>query len=132
MWPVSKNDKSVKPTENDPEVMHRGSLVDPNLPIERSPDKQWPLHSVDETLTQRGSKYGDYGQMCSVIQGLKKVMQESPNWEHLPPEQKEALELIATKQGRILTGDFNEPDNYHDIEGYARLAKNSIKVKAAE
>lgn len=100
--------------------------VIPGLAVEREPDKHWPLHGEDlsKTLHDRGSKYGDYGIMSALIQVIKSLMQSSPNWDRLPPQHKEALDLIATKQGRILCGDFLEADHWRDIAGYATLGED--------
>ena len=50
-------------------------------------------------------------------------MQDSPNWEKLDDDQREALEMTAHKIGRILNGDPNYADSWHDIIGYTRLVE---------
>ena len=61
--------------------------------------------------------------MSFTVQRLKEVMRGSGEWERLPPAMKESLDLIATKIGRVLHGDFNAKDTWHDIAGYATLAE---------
>jgi hypothetical protein len=38
----------------------------------------------------------------------------------------EALDMIAVKISRILTGDPNYSDNWHDIQGFAKLVENRL------
>ena len=85
------------------------------------------MESVSETLAQRGSRYGDFASHAQITQGLKKTMRESPNWEKLDPAKKEALEMIAHKIGRILNGDPEYADSWHDIAGYAILIEENLE-----
>jgi hypothetical protein len=48
-------------------------------------------------------------------------MSAGKNWDVLKDTQREALELIAMKIARILSGDHNYRDHWDDIEGYAEL-----------
>jgi hypothetical protein len=54
-------------------------------------------------------------------------MMDSPNWTALSDDKKEALETIAVKMGRILNGDPEYADSWHDIAGYAKLVEDSLK-----
>ena len=80
------------------------------------------MADLDGTLQERGKTYGDYHIMSHEIQLIKGIMHESANWYDLSPGQQEALEMIATKLGRILVGDPDVKDSWMDIAGYARLA----------
>lgn len=86
--------------------------------------------SVEATLAQRGSRYGDFTDHAKVCQELKETMVKPTapgrGWEHLSPVQKQALEVIADKIARILTGDPNYDDNWHDIQGYAKLVEDRL------
>lgn len=83
-------------------------------------------NDVEETLADRGKEYGDYKEMCAIIQRLKRAMHQSLNWESLTHTQTEALEMCATKIGRILTGNPNNPDSWKDIAGYATKAYETL------
>ena len=48
------------------------------------------------------------------------------NWAKLDPDQREALEMIAHKMARILNGDQDHLDSWHDIQGYARLVEQRL------
>ncbi len=80
--------------------------------------------SVDETLTERGSRYGDFSTHAVIAQDLKDVMRECESFARLSADKKQALEVIADKIARILNGDPEYRDNWHDIAGYAKLAED--------
>ena len=77
--------------------------------------------NVNTTLEERGSRYGRFEDLAKITQELKGVMYAHIGWEKLSPAQREALEMIAHKIGRILNGDPNYADSWHDIAGYASL-----------
>lgn len=92
--------------------------------------------SVAATLAQRGSRYGDFTDHARLCQALMLEMQEfkpegTPaggltKWEKLSPVQRQALTVIADKIARILSGDPNYDDNWHDIQGYAKLVEDRL------
>lgn len=84
---------------------------------------------IDETLKDRGNRYGDFKGHARITQGLKEVMSDSPNWPDLSDDKKEALEMVAHKIGRILNGDPEYHDSWHDIVGYAKLVADELEVK---
>ena len=81
------------------------------------------LVGVDATLAERGTRYGTFTGHAKITQNIKRAMQDSPNWEKLDDDQREALEMTAHKIGRILNGDPNYSDSWHDIIGYTRLVE---------
>lgn len=95
--------------------------------------------SIENTLAERGNRYGDFTDHARLCQDLKDVMttfavvQNTPNsvsvhfpWGELPATHKQALEVIADKIARILSGDPNYADNWHDIQGYAKLVEDRL------
>lgn len=82
--------------------------------------------SIDQTLAERGTRYGDFNEHARITQNIKSAMRDSPNWSKLSPAQKEALEMNAHKVGRILNGDPNYVDSWHDIVGYTRLVETEL------
>lgn len=82
---------------------------------------------IDRTLQERGSQYGKFVDHASVTQSLKSAMKSSPKWEILQTDQREALEMIAHKIGRILCGNPNFHDSWHDIVGYAKLVADRLE-----
>jgi len=81
---------------------------------------------IDDTLTERGKRYGDFAGHARITQNLKRAMQDSHNWEGLSDDKKEALEMVAHKIGRILNGDPEYADSWHDIIGYTRLVEVTL------
>lgn len=82
--------------------------------------------SVEDTLAQRGSRYGDFTDHAKICQDLKRTMYATAGWEKLSDVQKQALEVMADKFARILSGDPNYDDNWHDIQGYAKLVEDRL------
>jgi hypothetical protein len=87
---------------------------------------------IDETLAERGNRYGSFTGHAAVTQRLKTTMVGSDKWHLLAPDQKEALEMIAHKIGRILNGDPNYHDSWHDIVGYAKLVADRLVLEGIE
>lgn len=83
--------------------------------------------NIDKTLKERGDRYGEFTTQASISQALKWQMHQTDNWSSLTSDQKEALEMIANKIGRILNGDPNYHDNWHDIVGYAKLVADRLE-----
>lgn len=72
--------------------------------------------------------HGVYRDTAEMSQNLKNVMGVGKNWESLNNSQREALEMIAVKIARILSGDVNYRDHWDDIEGYAELGGDNSKT----
>lgn len=84
---------------------------------------------VDATLIERGSRYGKFIDHATTTWGIKRAMTAGKNWAQLAPDQLEALDMIAHKIGRILEGDPNYADSWHDIAGYAKLIDDRLNGK---
>jgi hypothetical protein len=48
-------------------------------------------------------------------------------FERLMDDQRETLDMIAHKIGRILAGDPNVEDHWKDIAGYATLSADRVR-----
>jgi hypothetical protein len=84
-------------------------------------------HGIDDTLNERGSRYGEFGEHARITQSLKAAMVDSPKWKELTPAMKESLEMIQHKIGRILNGDPTYKDSWTDVIGYARLVEKNLR-----
>ena len=97
------------------------------------------MASTEETLKERGERYGKFSSHAEITQNLKLAMLEG---RHMAPEttervtsrvakmqhdQVECLEMIAHKIGRILNGDPNYGDSWRDIAGYATLVADRLE-----
>lgn len=84
------------------------------------------MNNINDTLTEREKRYGDFCGHAHITQTIKDVMKCDIGWNDLNDSQKEALEMIAHKIGRIINGDPNYADSWHDIAGYATLVENEL------
>jgi len=87
------------------------------------------LKDINDTLNERGAKYGSFIDQGRIEQNIKTAFADSPNWATLKPDAKSALEMIATKISRILKGDPDYNDSWHDIIGYAKLVEDRINAE---
>lgn len=85
------------------------------------------MSTIDNTLNERNARYGAFDANAEITQHLKHVMRQHSGWGDLSLGQAEALEMIAHKIGRILNGDPNYIDSWHDIGGYAGLVERSLQ-----
>lgn len=83
--------------------------------------------TLAETLTARKSTHGDSTEHADCTQTLKATVHEWANWEALSPVQKEAIEMILHKIGRIMTGNPDHHDHWIDIAGYAQLVADRVQ-----
>lgn len=84
------------------------------------------MRKIESTLNDRGKRYGDFLGHANITQNLKRAMWFSKNWRDLTDDKREALEMICHKIGRILNGDPEYQDSWHDIVGYAQLVDNRL------
>lgn len=84
---------------------------------------------IDEVLTERGNRYGDFMGHAEVTQQLKNVMMAHliKKRKTLVVDQQEALEMIFHKVGRIVNGDPDYVDSWVDIAGYAKLVADRLQ-----
>jgi hypothetical protein len=82
--------------------------------------------SIEQTLIEREEMYGSFFQHSRLTQDLKRTMHEHDGWEALTDDKRESLDMIAHKIGRILCGDSEYKDSWHDIVGYAKLVDDTL------
>ena len=82
---------------------------------------------MEDILEARGKMYGEFKGHANITQSLKSAMFSTVGWERLSNSQKEALEMIAHKIGRILNGDPNYDDSWVDICGYSQLVVDELR-----
>lgn len=95
----------------------------PNVPQTNRPT----VSSITTLLDERGKTHGEYSVHAQITQDLKDVMHKTQNWGRLNAVQKETLEMVAHKIGRVLAGNPNFKDHWMDIAGYAKLAEERIR-----
>jgi hypothetical protein len=83
------------------------------------------MTDIQDTLRERQKTHGSFAENARISQGIKSYLKE--NGHHRTLVQREALDLIATKLGRIGSGNANEADHWRDIAGYAMLVVKDIE-----
>lgn len=88
---------------------------------------------ISQTLEERGKRYGEFMGHAAITQRLKYtiVAAEADRGRRLADDQREALEMIFHKIGRILNGDPDYADSWHDIAGYAQLVADRLNRDTA-
>jgi len=85
--------------------------------------------AIDNVLADRRISHGEYADTARTVQHLKGAMREGNNWSILSDVQRESLDMIQMKIGRILSGDPDHADHWDDITGYARLVAAPLHHK---
>mgnify|MGYP003346332777 CR=1 FL=1 len=85
-------------------------------------------NDLNQTLEERGKRYGDFKGHAEVTQALKEEIISAlvQRQKTLDPDQQEALDMICHKIGRIINGDPDYADSWHDIAGYAQLVADRL------
>ncbi|UVX29549.1 hypothetical protein PRB81_gp56 [Klebsiella phage VLCpiS13f] len=88
--------------------------------------EMWFTSPTEALITERGNRYGKFKDGAEIMQSLKDTMRDVDGWNNLTASQKEALDMIQHKIGRILNGDPTYDDSWKDIAGYAILIVNEL------
>jgi len=83
--------------------------------------------SVGEILKQRGDRYGEYINVATTSQEIKRIIANGATIdEAAEDDMRESLHMIANKIARIVNGDPYYKDSWQDIAGYAQLIVNKL------
>ena len=82
---------------------------------------------IEETLIERQQTHGDFSTHALIAQSIKCQMFNAHGYDRLVATQREALDMIAHKIARILNGNPNVHDHWHDIAGYATLVAEELE-----
>lgn len=85
------------------------------------------MSEIHDLLNERGNRYGEFKTHAEVTQKIKEALFSGASFAYLDYDQKEALEMIAHKLGRIVNGDPNYLDSWVDIIGYTQLVLDRLK-----
>ena len=84
--------------------------------------------SLENTLAERGARYGSFEEHARIAQAIQDAFRVYPEkWEKLPPVLKQGLTTIADKIARMLNGDHLYSDNIHDLGGYSKLMEDWVR-----
>lgn len=87
--------------------------------------------SINETLAERGNRYGSFSSHAKISQDLKNTIftHANKNPATFTPAQVEAIEMICHKLARIANGDPHYDDSWRDIAGYSQLIVDQLNGK---
>src|SRR5574344_1412950 len=86
------------------------------------------MGGIKATLAERQSTYGSFEDVAFVTENIMSVLGSVRvnGLSELPNTHRMALYMIASKMARIVNGDFNFIESWHDISGYAKLIENEL------
>lgn len=82
---------------------------------------------AQEIIATRQATHGDYATTAAFAQQIKSLFRGFSG--KMSADQRESLDMIATKVARILSGNPNDIDHWADIAGYAQLVVNRLSRK---
>lgn len=82
--------------------------------------------TVDSTLSERQASYGCFEDVAFVTENIIGVLKKC-NYDSMPHTHRMAMYMIASKMARLVNGDCNHVDSWHDIQGYAKLVEKIIE-----
>ena len=84
--------------------------------------------TIEATLAERQAQYGCFEDVArttgKIMEALSEVRVNGLN--DLPHPHRMALYMIASKMARIVNGDYNHKDSWHDIGGYSKLIEDLL------
>lgn len=80
-----------------------------------------------ELLDERNKTHGSFAVGSKISQGLKHVIRDTDGYSSMKDIQKEALDNIFGKIGRIIAGDPDFIDTWRDVAGYSELIVKELE-----
>lgn len=86
------------------------------------------MTDINQTLEERQKTHGEFLSHARISMQLKLFIADEIRKEDkdLSYVQREALDMICHKIARILNGNPDTHDHWHDIAGYATLVANRL------
>lgn len=88
--------------------------------------------NVDAILDARAENYGKFIDGAEIMQMLKRMVQGyiENRGTQLAFDQRESIDMIIHKLGRIINGNPDHVDSWRDIAGYATLVADRLEGNA--
>lgn len=83
--------------------------------------------NTSELLKTRQTTHGSFADNARHGQDLRNLFRSGEGWGDMPDVHREALDMIACKLSRILSGQSSHADHWDDIAGYAALARKACE-----
>ena len=107
------------------------AFEEPNdqTPDEDDEDDDTPSVDVDAVLDSRAKDYGKFIEGAEIMQMLKRMVHNyvEQRGTQLAFDQREAIDMIIHKLGRIINGNPDKVDHWTDIAGYAKLVADRLE-----
>ena len=89
-------------------------------------------NDVDAILDSRAKDYGKFIEGAEIMQMLKRLVHNyiEDRGTPLAFDQREAIDMIIHKMGRIINGNPDKVDHWVDIAGYATLVAERLEGNA--
>jgi hypothetical protein len=106
----------------EPEVSR--PIINPEITMETS--------DVDAILDSRAKDYGKFIEGAEIMQMLKRVVHNYIEKRGTPLafDQREAIDMIIHKLGRIINGNPDKVDSWRDVAGYSTLVADRLEGNA--
>jgi transposase len=113
------------------QMVKKKTKAEPTPEPEPAPVVDKP-EQLEKILDKRAEQYGTFMRNADIAIKLKQVIHNAMVREdtQLYPDQLQALDMIVTKIGRILTGNPSHLDSWIDIAGYAKLVSDRLQGNA--
>lgn len=87
---------------------------------------------VDAILDSRAKDYGKFIEGAEIMQMLKRIVHNyiEVRGTQLAFDQREALDMIIHKIGRIINGNPDKADSWRDVAGYSTLVADRLEGNA--
>ncbi len=84
--------------------------------------------TIEATLAERQAQYGCFEDVAFVTENIMATLSKvrSNGLTDLPHTHRMALYMICSKIARIVNGDYNHKDSWHDIGGYSKLIEDLL------
>ena len=86
------------------------------------------MTNLQDTLKVRKNVHGNFCESAVTHDKLMDVVWNTPNWSHMDAAKRRSIHMICEKLSRILWGDYNFADHWHDIAGYATLIDQQLTI----
>ena len=86
---------------------------------------------TEKLLIERQETHGDYKEVAEIAQRFRDLMRGTVGWDDMNHAQREALDSMASKFGRLCSGNPHFRDHWDDLAGYATLASMHCGSDAA-
>jgi hypothetical protein len=100
--------------------------------LELAIEDHTPQTEVDAILDSRAKDYGKFIEGAEIMQMLKRLVHNYIEKRDTPLafDQREAIDMIIHKLGRIINGNPDKVDSWRDVAGYATLVADRLEGNA--